>query len=75
MVNMSSAPCIQRAYFCRLVHTVWECVYTLSMGAKGMRIYAIYTIRGSQFGQSEEPEVRGIWPEVGGKPLSVVLLF
>ena len=30
---------------------------------------------GSQFGQSEEQEVGGIWPEVGGKPLPMLLLF
>ena len=28
-----------------------------------------------QFGQSEKPEVEAIWPEVGGKPLSIMLLF
>ena len=32
-------------------------------------------MRGFQFGQSEEPEVVCIWPEVGGKPLHILLLF
>ena len=27
---------------------------------------------GAQLGQSEEPEVGGIWPEVGGKPLPIL---
>ena len=27
-----------------------------------------------QFGQSEEPEVRGIWPEVGRKLLYILLI-
>ena len=35
----------------------------------------IYTIWGSQFGQSEKMGVGGIWPEVGGKPLPILLLF
>ena len=36
---------------------------------------ALYSMSGSQSGQSEEPEVRGIWPEIGGKPHLFFLLF
>ena len=28
-----------------------------------------------QFGQSEAPEVGGIWPEVGGKPPPIFMFF
>ena len=28
-----------------------------------------------KFDQSDEPEVRGIWLEVGGKPVPILLLF
>ena len=35
----------------------------------------LYPISGSQFGQSKRPEVGGIWPEVGGKQLSIYLVF
>ena len=35
----------------------------------------LYPISGSQIGQSEAPEVGGIWPEVGGKPLPMLLFL
>ena len=35
----------------------------------------IYAIRGSHFDQSEEPEVGGIRPEVGGHPLRILFVF
>ena len=42
---------------------------------RGSYIDVIYTICGWQFGPSKEPEVGRFWSEVGGKPLSILLLF
>ena len=48
-------------------------IYCLYPGSGGVE--HIWSIQESHFGQSEEPEVGGIWPEVRGKPQTISLLF
>ena len=49
--------------------------YDMIIVSPGNYHQELYTIWGFHLGQPEEPEVGGIWPEAGVKPLPILLLF